>query len=185
MILTNAQAFLPQEKVTNRSRISCLSPCTNRVSQCHPWTHPISLQSKREKDPLYPVAKLRDMSTVWIHVYFTIYSDTQMRKFYRHAYIQRLVYIRTYIYIYVYIDIIYKICLFISWLCLLSRPRSTDTLLLMSTPSAQILVSKHHCAIKEIRTLWKRTDYRAGAVKIQDDPMCVKRTHGSIWKNSQ
>lgn len=41
---------------------------------------------------------------------------------------------------------------YISQLCVLKRPGSNDTPVPVSTPSAQILVSKYHSRIKETRS---------------------------------
>ena len=52
----------------------------------------------------------------------------------------------------------------------LREPRSNETPIAMSKPSAQILISKYHFLIKEPEFLGEMVDSRAGSRKIQDEP---------------
>ena len=49
-------------------------------------------------------------------------------------------------------------------------PWSSDTLIVMSKPIAQIVASKCHCTLKETSTLWRDDWLQLGSGNIQDRP---------------
>ena len=66
----------------------------------------------------------------------------------------------------------------------LREPRSNETPIAMSKPSAQILISKYHFLIKEPEFLGEMVDCRAKAGNTQDEPKasCSDRKYRSAHK---
>lgn len=72
--------------------------------------------------------------------------------------------------IYIYIHVCTCIYLYIPFLCPLRAPTSNKTSIAMSTPQAQISVSKHHSLQKGMNLFGEMADSRDGSSEEQDGP---------------
>lgn len=71
--------------------------------------------------------------------------------------------------------------------CPLREPKSSSTPTVMSTPSAQIVVSKYDFPLRGSRASWRKTDSWAKAEMSHDEPeiFCYARKKGNIQRTIQ